>query len=80
MVTAIGDASGRGDAKTGEDANAGEDASVKCRPLGVLDCITKANCVAASAAASCFHQRYYSVRLNSLLKEINRIIKTEIRH
>lgn len=56
-----GDASVGGDddddANTGDNANAGDDASVKCRPLGVLDCITKANCVAASAAASCFHQK-----------------------
>lgn len=59
LVVAGGDASMGGDASVADDddddANAGDDASVKCRPLGVLDCITKANWVAASAAASCFH-------------------------
>lgn len=65
-MAASGDACVGDDATTGDDANAGDDASVKCRPLGVLDCITKANCVAASAAASCFNQIHYSVSLNIL--------------
>lgn len=70
LVVAGGDAGMGGDASVADadddDVNADDDDSMKCRPLGVLDCITKANCVAASAAASCFHQKHYSVSLNIL--------------